>query len=224
LPIYFFVIMEMAASASSRVRRLISDADPGHPSGAQTRHHAGQTLGISYLEWNAMQKIAIVGSGGSGKSHVARKLAAVLDLPVIHLDAVYFDDEWNALPMEKFAQAQCALVAAPRWVIDGNYNSTLAIRLKACDTVIFMDISTLAALWGIVSRQIRDGAGHQGNGVHNRITWDVLKYIATYRRQMRPRVLAKIHEYASGHAEVVLLTSRRRTRRWLRQVTTTPGG
>jgi len=171
----------------------------------------------------SVQKIAIVGSGGSGKSHLARQLATVLDVPVIHLDAVYFDDEWNALPMEKFAQAQRGLVATPRWVIDGNYNSTLAIRLEACDTVVFMDISTSAALWGIISRQIRHGAGHQGSGVHNRITWGVLKYVATYRRQMRPRVLAKIHEHASGHAEVVLLTSRRHTRRWLRQVTTTPG-
>lgn len=166
-----------------------------------------------------MQKVAIVGCGGSGKSHVARQLGAALAVPVTHLDAVYFDDEWNALPMEKFAAAQRALVSEPRWVIDGNYNSTLAIRLEACDTVVFMDVSTAAALWGIFSRQLRHGAGHKGNGVHNRITWSVVKYVAAYRRKMRPRVLAKIEEYAANHADVVLLTSRRRTRRWLREVT-----
>jgi adenylate kinase family enzyme len=171
-----------------------------------------------------MQKVAIVGCGGSGKSHVARRLGAALAAPVTHLDAVYFDDEWNALPMEKFVAAQRALVCEPRWVIDGNYNSTLAIRLEACDTVVFMDVSTAAALWGIFSRQLRHGAGHKGNGVHNRITWSVVKYVATYRRTMRPRVLAKIEEYATGHADVVLLTSRRRTRRWLREITADRSG
>lgn len=167
-----------------------------------------------------MQKVAIVGCGGSGKSHLARQLGAVLSAPVTHLDAVYFDDEWNALPMEKFAATQRDLVARPRWVIDGNYNSTLSIRLEACDTVVFMDVSTPAALWGIFSRQIRHCAGQKGDGVHNRITWNVIKYVATYRRRMRPRVMAKINEHTAGQADVILLSSRRRTRRWLRQVTT----
>ncbi|AJT68609.1 hypothetical protein T261_7007 [Streptomyces lydicus] len=165
-----------------------------------------------------MKKVAIVGCGGSGKSHLARQLARLLDAPVTHLDAAFYDDEWNALPMEKFAEVQRSLVAQPAWVIDGNYNSTLQIRLEACDTVVLMDVSTPAALRGIFSRQIRHGAGQKGNGVHNRITWGVIKYVATYRRKMRPRVVAKIEEFAAGHAEVVLLTSRRHTRRWLQQV------
>ncbi|MFE7318549.1 topology modulation protein [Streptomyces sp. NPDC057555] len=167
-----------------------------------------------------MKKVAIVGCGGSGKSHLARQLATLLDAPVTHLDAAFYDDEWNALPMEKFAEVQRDLVAQPAWVIDGNYNSTLQIRLEACDTVVLMDVSTPAALWGIFSRQIRHGAGHKGNGVHNRIHWGVIKYVATYRRKMRPRVMAKIEEFASGHVDVVMLTSRRHTRRWLQQIAT----
>ncbi|MEC4020477.1 topology modulation protein [Streptomyces sp. H27-D2] len=165
-----------------------------------------------------MKKVAIVGCGGSGKSYLARQVGKILDAPVTHLDAAFYDDEWNALPMEKFSEVQRGLVAKPRWVIDGNYNSTLQIRLEACDTVVLMDVSTPAALWGIVSRQIRHGAGHKGNGVHNRIHWGVIKYVATYRRKMRPRVMMKIEEFAAGHAEVVLLTSRRHTRRWLQQL------
>lgn len=164
-----------------------------------------------------MKKVAIVGCGGSGKSHVARALGEALDAPVTHLDAAFYDDEWNELPMEKFAAVQRDMVAQEKWVIDGNYNSTLQIRLQACDTVVLMDVSTLAALWGVFSRQLRHGAGHKGNGVHNRIHWGVIKYVATYRRKMRPRVMAKIDQFATGRADVVLLTSRRQTRRWLRK-------
>jgi adenylate kinase family enzyme len=165
-----------------------------------------------------MKKVAVVGCGGSGKSHLARQLGGILGAPVTHLDAVYYDDEWNALPKEKFAARQQELVARPSWVIDGNYNSTLPIRLEACDTVVLMDVPTLAALWGIASRQIRHGAGHKGNGVHNRITRAVIRYVITYRRRMRPRVMAKIDEYARDHAQVVLLRGRRHTRRWLEEV------
>jgi adenylate kinase family enzyme len=165
-----------------------------------------------------MMKVAIVGCGGSGKSYLARELGKILDAPVTHLDAAFYDDDWNALPMDKFAELQRELVAEPRWVIDGNYNSTLQIRLESCDTVVFMDVSTISALYGIFSRQLRHGAGHKGNGVHNRIHWGVIKYVATYRRKMRPRVMAKIDEFASSRSDVVLLANRRQTRRWLQQV------
>jgi adenylate kinase family enzyme len=93
-----------------------------------------------------MQKIAVVGCGGSGKSFLARQLAAIREVPVTHLDAVFYDTEWNELPAADFAEAQRSLVAEHGWVIDGNYRSTLPIRLAACDTVVLVDVSTAAAL------------------------------------------------------------------------------
>ena len=167
-----------------------------------------------------VERIAIVGCGGSGKSHVARELGRLLELPVTHLDAVYFDDRWNPLPMEQFEAAQRDLVATPRWVIDGNYHSTVQVRLAAADTVVFMDLPTGACRWGILSRSVRHGRGqHPSDGVYNRITRDVLRYVLGYRRRMRPRVLEKIHQHADG-ARVIVLTGRRDARRFLRQVAT----
>ena len=165
-----------------------------------------------------VERVTIVGCGGSGKSYVARELGRLLDLPVIHMDAVYFDDQWNPLPIERFEAVQRELIAAPRWVIDGNYNSTVQVRLEAADTVVLMDLPTRVCLWGILSRQLRHGRGQNDqNGVYNRITGDVLRYVLGYRRKMRPKVLAKIHRHASG-ARLIMLTSRRQTRRFLRQV------
>jgi adenylate kinase family enzyme len=168
-----------------------------------------------------MERVAIVGCGGSGKSYVARELGRLLNLPVTHMDAVYFDNRWNPLPMERFETVQRELVAAPRWVIDGNYISTVQVRLEAADTVVFMDLPTHVCLWGILSRQLRHGSGQNDqNGVYNRINHDVLRYVLGYRRKMRPRVLAKIDQHASG-ARVIALTGRRQTRRFLREVSST---
>jgi adenylate kinase family enzyme len=167
-----------------------------------------------------VDKVAIIGCGGSGKSFLARELGRLLNTPVTHLDAIYFDDEWNPLQMDKFEARQRDLVAAPRWVIDGNYNSTLHVRLEAADTVIFMDLPTRVCLRGIIARQLRHGRGQNtGNGVYNRITLGVLRYVAGYRRKMRPRILAKIGRHAVD-ARVISLTSRRKTRAFLRSVAT----
>jgi hypothetical protein len=78
------------------------------------------------MESLPMNRVAILGCCGSGKSHVARTLSRLLGTAVTYLDAVYYDDEWNPLPPEEFEAAQRELVAAPRWIIDGNYNSTRA--------------------------------------------------------------------------------------------------
>ncbi|SPL95728.1 DNA topology modulation protein [[Actinomadura] parvosata subsp. kistnae] len=81
-----------------------------------------------------MRRIAVIGCGGSGKTTVGRRLAALLDVPMTHLDAVYYDADWNPLPPEEFAAIQEKLVAEPQWVIDGNFASTLHIRLANADT------------------------------------------------------------------------------------------
>jgi len=61
-----------------------------------------------------MERIAVIGCGGSGKSTIARRLAAHLDLPLTHLDSVYYDQEWNPLPQKDFAFVQERLVAGER--------------------------------------------------------------------------------------------------------------
>jgi adenylate kinase family enzyme len=168
-----------------------------------------------------MERIAIIGCGGSGKSHLARVLGARLGITPVHLDAVYYDKDWKPLDQETFAALQRDLVAAPRWIIDGNYASTLPIRLEAADTVIFLDLPGWTCLWGILQRRLRHGGGqHQAIGVYDRITWGFIRYILGYRRKMTPRVRALIASHA-GHAQVTVLRSRAAVRRYLAGPATT---
>ena len=140
----------------------------------------------------------------------------------MHLDARFYDQDWKPLNQEAFAAQQRDLVAAPRWIIDGNYASTLPIRLQAADTVIFLDLPGWACLLSILQRQVRHGGGqHQANGEYNRITWNFVRYIIGYRRAMAPRVRSLITEHADG-AQLVFLRSRRAARRYLAKVPASP--
>ncbi len=161
-----------------------------------------------------MDRIAVVGCGGSGKTWLSQRLAATLSLPVTHLDAEYYDEAWQPMPQEAFAERQRELVAAPRWLLEGNYAGTLAIRLVAADTLVFLDLPAWTCLAGIAQRRWRYRGGQHTDGVYDRITWDFVKYIWGYRASMRPRVRDLIAAHG-GHLRVVTLTSRRQATAWL---------
>lgn len=165
-----------------------------------------------------MNRIAIIGCGGSGKTHLAGRLGAALAIPVTHLDALHYDSDWNPIPADRFAALQRELATRPRWVADGNYAATLPIRLAAADTVIFLDLPAWVCLRGILHRRLRHGAGqHVAIGVYDRITWDFVRYILGYRRSMRPRIRRLLAQDAS-RADLVVLRSHRATRRFLREL------
>jgi adenylate kinase family enzyme len=164
---------------------------------------------VRSVAMGSIRRVAIIGCGGSGKTIIGRRLAATLGTTITHLDSVVYDDEWNKLPPEKFAAVQEELVAAENWVIDGNYASTLPIRLRRATHVIFLDLPAATCLWGIAQRRRRyRGGQHDNDGVYDRITWDFIKYVWGYRRMMAPRVRKLIAEHAQ-HADIRIVRTRR---------------
>jgi len=103
----------------------------------------------------SVERIVIVGCGGSGKSTLARRLGRRSICRSPHLDAFTTTRTGNPLPPDEFAERQRSLVASDRWLIDGNYASTLPIRLAAADTVIFLDLPAYACLRNIARRRWR---------------------------------------------------------------------
>jgi adenylate kinase family enzyme len=165
-----------------------------------------------------VDRVAIIGCGGSGKSWLTRELGVTLGIRPVHLDGLYYEQDWQPLAREPFAGLQRELVAAPRWVIDGNYASTLPIRLETADTVIFLDLPAWTCLRGITQRRLRHRGGQRAAiGVYDRITWDFIRYIASFRKQMAPRIRELISCHAAG-TQVVVLRSRRAARRFLAAV------
>ncbi|WP_433294389.1 topology modulation protein [Actinoplanes sp. CA-030573] len=155
-----------------------------------------------------MQRIAIMGAGGAGKTVLARQLGHLLGLPVTHLDALRYDAAWNVVAEETFTAAQRALAAGDAWVIDGNSLASLALRAARADTIIVLDPHPLVCLAGVLRRRLRYRGGQHADGVYDRISLAFVRYILLYRVKHLPRVLAVAREHG-GHATVIHLTSRR---------------
>jgi adenylate kinase family enzyme len=101
-----------------------------------------------------MKRIAVLGRGGAGKSVVARKLSAGLDLPVIELDSVFWQPGPRPTPEPEWVEIHRGLVERDRWIIDGDlgpYDSGLGVRLSAADTIVLLDFP----LWRCALRTLR---------------------------------------------------------------------
>jgi adenylate kinase family enzyme len=99
-----------------------------------------------------MQRILVIGSPGAGKSTLARRLAANLRLPLIHLDREYFGPGWAMPARDEWRARVSTLVAGPAWVMDGNYASTFDIRVPRATTIIWLDVPRWKCLLGVTWR------------------------------------------------------------------------
>src|SRR5688572_4725457 len=96
-----------------------------------------------------MRRVLIIGSAGAGKSTLAQQLGAIVGLPVIHLDAHYWNAGWKETPQEEWKQRVAELLRRDAWIMDGNYGSTLRERVEAADTVILLDLSRVRCLYRV---------------------------------------------------------------------------
>lgn len=149
-----------------------------------------------------MKKILVVGSGGSGKSTFSAALGKQLDIPVIHMDALYWQPGWVEPPKPDWQARVEVLCQHEQWIMDGNYSGTLAPRLVACDTVIFLDMPRLLCLWRVLGRGIRYFGvtrPDMAEGCPEKMPDPTfLRWIWNYPERSLPKVLALIDQHAAG--------------------------
>ena len=171
-----------------------------------------------------MQRVLVIGCGGAGKSTLSKQIGRCTGLPVIHLDAHYWNEGWRETPQESWQETIRALVTGDAWVMDGNYGSTMERRIAAADTIIFLDLPRWLCFWRILGRRIRYHGRTRpdmGPGCDERVEWEFLRWVWNYRKHRRPAILQRLAEL-DGHKEVMILKSRADVERFLQQLSSTP--
>mgnify|MGYP001019937704 CR=1 FL=1 len=166
-----------------------------------------------------MDRILVLGSAGSGKSTLSRKLGSIFDLPVIHLDRYYWNPNWVPTSDEEWDQRVEALSRQERWIIDGNYSRTLDIRIGRADTIIFLDMPTLLCIYRVIKRRVmyhRKTRPDLNERCPEKLDWAFLKWVWNFRRRSRPRVVQKLQE-ASSEKQIIILKNRKQVDDFIRR-------
>ncbi len=163
------------------------------------------------------RRILILGSGGAGKSTFARKLAERLNIPVVHLDRHFWRSGWCPMEASDWTAEVERLVKAEKWIMDGNYDGSLKIRLARADAVFYLDFSTTLCLFRACRRWWRylgKNRPDMAPGCPERLSLEFLVWIAGFRKHTRPNVLKILAEKRES-VPLITFTGPRQVERYL---------
>ena len=166
-----------------------------------------------------MERIMIIGCGGAGKSTLARQLGAKLNLPVVHLDKLFWRPGWEQISREEFDRHHREALAQEKWIIDGNYDRTMGERAKYCDTIIYLDFSRAACMMGVAKRVLTSYGRvrpDMAEGCPERFDLEFIKWIWDFNKNNREKTYRILNE-AEGK-ETVVLKNRRAVRLFLKSL------
>lgn len=152
------------------------------------------------------KRIILIGCCGSGKSTLAKQLAKQTKLPLIHLDRVYYKPNWEPTPRLGWEQIQEELTEANEWIIDGNYNSTMDIRMRKTDTIIFLDFNKFVCTYRVIKRSLMNREkvrSDMGIGCKERIDWNFIKFVWSFNKTSRPKIYTSLEQYNDKNIHVL---------------------
>ena len=167
-----------------------------------------------------MERIMIIGCGGAGKSTLARQLGEKTGLPVVHLDRIFWSPgNWEHLGKAEFDALLMAEAQKDKWIIDGNYNRTLELRMERADTIIYLDYSRWLCLAGWLKRVITNWGRARSDmapGCRERFDPEFVQWIWNYNRENRQHNYELIAKFPN--AKPIILKKRREVKRFLEVV------
>lgn len=159
-----------------------------------------------------MNKVIVIGCPGSGKSTFSRALHELTGLPLYHLDLLNWNSDKTTVDKKVFIEKLKNVIAQDSWIIDGNYGSTIELRLKECDTVFFLDYPVDVCIDGVKSRQGKTRSDMPWTETED--DEEFLEFIKNYNSQSRPNVLSLLEQYSEK--EIVIFKSREEADKYLK--------
>jgi len=169
-----------------------------------------------------------VGTSGSGKSRLARRLAGILGVAVLELDAVFWDAGWMRRDLAQAHGLVRTFVAAhpEGWIAEGNWTSALDGLLDpgtpgGADVWVWVDHPRPVVMRRIIGRTLRRGIRREElwHGNREQIAswwrWDphrnIVRWAWTSHTANRVRMLARIE----AGEPVIRLSGQREVDAWL---------
>ena len=155
-----------------------------------------------------MKKIIVIGSPGAGKSVFSKKLKSITNIPLYHLDMLYHKVDGTHISKEELEEKLKEIFKKDNWIIDGNYQRTIEMRLKECDTVFLLDIPTADCIAGAESRVGKKREDMPW--VEEQIDEIFKQSIIDFSNEKLPQIYELLNKY-KDHINIVIFKSREET-------------
>ncbi|PJE64921.1 MAG: AAA family ATPase [Candidatus Ryanbacteria bacterium CG10_big_fil_rev_8_21_14_0_10_43_42] len=158
------------------------------------------------------KKILIIGSPGAGKSVLAKRLHDKLGIELIHLDQYYWKPNWIKPESDQWERTIQDLLKKVSFIMDGNYRSTLHLRLPIANTIIFLDPSRFTCFYRIIKRRLTKNREDDISGCEERISWDLVRWVLwRYPQVARKDILQKLKNLKTSNPDktVVILQAKK---------------
>lgn len=138
------------------------------------------------------KRILIIGSSGAGKSTLSKHLSEKWNLPLVHLDALFWNEGWVPTPKPEFKEKIQAVLEQDAWIVDGNFDSTLELRASYADLIIFLDFSKLLCTFRVFKRAWMYRGKTRADmapGCNEKIDVEFAKWVWRFPKDVRPHTL-----------------------------------
>lgn len=168
------------------------------------------------LQVKDMKKIMVIGCPGSGKSTFSRELHKRTGIPLFHLDMMYWNPDRTIVERAVFRERLSNAIQKEEWIIDGNYGSTLKLRLQACDTVVFLDYPQEICLNGIMERRGKARTDMPWIENENEEDKDFIGFVKSFNSESRPKIIELLDKYS--YKDIYIFKSRDEADDFLNQI------
>jgi len=154
-----------------------------------------------------MKKIVIIGSGGAGKSTLARRLGEAMGIEVIHLDKLHWRADWVEPPKDEWLKIVENAVKKESWIMDGNFGGTMELRLQYCDTAIFLDFPRFLCTYRIFKRWLtyrNTNRPDMSEGCNEKIDLEFLGWIWNFQKTTKPKIEERLKRFENEKAIIYL--------------------
>lgn len=163
-----------------------------------------------------MKRIMVIGCPGSGKSTFSRELHSITGIPLFHLDMMNWNADRTTVDKAVFQKRLSDTIKKSEWIIDGNYGSTIELRLKECDMVIFLDYPLEICLEGIKERRGKERTDMPWVEAEDEEDAEFIEFIKNYNSQSRPQVMELLDKYS--HKKIIIFRNRDEASEFLKQM------
>ena len=160
-----------------------------------------------------MERVIVIGCPGAGKSTFARALRDRTGLPLHYLDQIWHKEDGTNITLTEFEERLSEILAQDRWIIDGNYQHTLALRLDRCDTVFLLDYPLSVCLAGAAARigTVREDLPW----VEQEFDPEFRQWIEEFPQKQLPQIYELLEHYREGR-QIFRFRTRQEADDWLR--------